>query len=431
MTTRYRTNSGQAALLITLSLPLVLGLLALVVDVGWGYWRQEACKTAAQAAASAAALAAKSALNLTCNSGVACTSGGAYADCPSSPTSPPSNNVQSGCLYAQANGYTSSGNGNRQRVRYAANTSGSPISGSSPNYWVQFVVYEKIPALFGAALGAQWTQVSASAAAGVFASGSGCVYILDPTAAKALTVTGGTFSTGCGIYINSNASNAFFLTGGTINLNNSAAIYVHGQESTSGGTVSPNNVLQNQGSVGNPLSGSTPTPATPCTADPNLTSGTRSITPGTYCSITVKGGSMTLAAGLYVISSGDFKNSGGTVDATAGVTLYFPASSGDLNVTSNNTFNLTAPTSGNYNGIALWKDGSSSSLNSATFPAGLTINGVIYMPYTKLTYTGGTTPVSQTIIVDTLTLTGGTITQPAASTFLGGTAAATTTALIQ
>ena len=427
-----RKNGGQAALLVTLSLPLMLGILAFVVDVGWGYWRQEACKTAAAAAASAAALSAKSASNLTCGSGVACTTSGSYTDCPASPSNPPSNNVQSGCLYAQANGYTTGGNGSKQRVRYAANTTGSPIAGSSPNYWVRFVVYEKIPGLFVAAFGSQWTQVSASATAGLFASGGGCVYILDPTAPKALTTTGGTFSTGCGIYVNSNASNAFFLTGGTINLNNSAAINVHGQESTSGGTVSPNNVLQNQPSVSNPLSGmTTPTPASPCIADPNLTSGSKSITQGTYCSITVKGGSMTLGAGTYIISAGDFKNSGGTVDATAGVTIYFPASSGDLNVTSNNTFELTAPSGGSYDGIALWKDGSSSSLNSATFPAGLTINGVIYMPYTKLTYTGGTTPVSQSIIVDTLTLTGGNITQPATSTFLGGTAAATTTALIE
>src|SRR5690242_820648 len=103
----YRRCSGQAALMVTLSLPLTLGLMGMVVDLGWAYWRTEACKTAAQAAAMAAAMSAKSAGNLTCASGVACTANAStYADCPASPSSPPSTNIQSGCLYAQSNGFT-------------------------------------------------------------------------------------------------------------------------------------------------------------------------------------------------------------------------------------------------------------------------------------------------------------------------------------
>jgi hypothetical protein len=426
-------RSGQAAIFVTLSLPVLFGMLGMVVDIGWDYWRSEACKTAAQSAASAAGIAAKAASNLTCASGVACTaSATTFADCPASPTSPPTNNIMNGCLYAQANGFTTGGNGSRQRVQYAAYTSGSPVAGSAPSYWVEFVVYEKIPALFLSVLGTSWTQVSAASTSGVFSGNPGCVYILDATAQKALTVTGGTFTTGCGMYVNSNQSNAFFLTGGTVNLTGTAAINVHGLESTSGGTVSPNHVLTNQGSVSDPLSGLTaPTPALPCTPFADLTSGSQTINNGTYCSIAVKGGSLKLNAGTYIITGGDFKNSGGTVDATSGVTIYFPSTSGNLNVTSGNTFALTAPSSGTYNGIAVWKDGSSSSLNSATFTAGLTINGVIYMPYTKLTYTGGTTPVSETIVVDTLNLTGGNITQPATSTYITGAGAITFTSLLQ
>jgi hypothetical protein len=424
--------------MVTLSLPVTLGLLAFVVDLGWAYWRTEACKTAAQAAVMGAAMAAKSASNLTCGLGVGCTTNATtYADCPASPSSPPSNNIQAGCLYAQTNGFTDGGNNGRQRVQYAAYTSGSPAPGTSPNYWVRFVVYEKIPALFAAVLGQSWTQVSSAATSGVFSGNSGCVYILDPTAAKALTVTGGTFSTGCGIYVDSNASNGFYLTGGTVNLNNSSALNIVGQESTSGGTVSPNNVKQNQPSMPNPLSGMTaPTPSLPCTPDPNLTAGPKTISQGTYCSITVKGGALTMNAGTYILE-GDFKNSGGTVDATSGVTLYFPSSCSNTNsctlkVTSGNTMTLTAPSGGNYDGIAIWEDGSSASLNSATFTAGLTVNGIIYMPYTKLTYTGGTTPVSQTIIVDTLDLSGGAISQPANSKYLtGGGGVGTTVSLLQ
>ncbi len=53
--------SGQAALMITISLPVTLGLIGLVVDVGWAYYREEACRTAAQSAAFAAAMAANKA----------------------------------------------------------------------------------------------------------------------------------------------------------------------------------------------------------------------------------------------------------------------------------------------------------------------------------------------------------------------------------
>src|SRR5262249_1192593 len=149
-----------------------------------------------------------------------------------------------------------------------------------------------------------------------------------------------TFNTGCGIYVDSNASNAFTLTGGTINLNNGAAINVHGQESTSGGTVSPNTVYQNQAAVADPFAGNLPAPtaAGTCTADPNFTdTGSHTLNAGTYCSITIKNGSITLNSGTYIITAGSFKQSGGTVDATSGVTFYFSQSSGNLVITGGTT----------------------------------------------------------------------------------------------
>src|SRR3984957_11002293 len=103
-------HRGQALLMMTMSLPVMFGLMALVVDTGWCFWRTEACKTAAQAAASAAAITAKSAANLTCGNGVACTAHGPpYVPCPASPSAPASDDLQSGCLYAMQNGYTFGG----------------------------------------------------------------------------------------------------------------------------------------------------------------------------------------------------------------------------------------------------------------------------------------------------------------------------------
>src|SRR5260370_41898207 len=52
------SRRGQTAVLFTLSLLPLFGVLGLVVDIGWAYYRKEAAQTAADAAASAAAEAA-------------------------------------------------------------------------------------------------------------------------------------------------------------------------------------------------------------------------------------------------------------------------------------------------------------------------------------------------------------------------------------
>src|SRR5215470_13581356 len=104
-----RLTHGQAALFITLSIPVTFGMLSLVVDIGWSYWRREACKTAAQAAATAAAMTVSQASNYICGNGVTCTT--TETACPTSPT-PPTDALMAGCLYAKQNGFTATGNQN-------------------------------------------------------------------------------------------------------------------------------------------------------------------------------------------------------------------------------------------------------------------------------------------------------------------------------
>src|SRR5579884_3946702 len=99
---------GQAAIMVTLSLVVTLGLLGLVVDIGWAYWRKEACATAADSAVLAAARYVSANSSFTCGSGgVTCQSDTA---CPASPSSPPTTNIGAGCLYAKQNGFVNSGN---------------------------------------------------------------------------------------------------------------------------------------------------------------------------------------------------------------------------------------------------------------------------------------------------------------------------------
>jgi len=405
--------TGQALLMVTLSLFPILGMLSLVVDLGWGYYRKQLCYTAAQSAAMAAGVAAKGRVSGGCGSGSTQVPCPTNSPCPSALTTP-SDPIQAGCLYAQENGFTTGG---RVSVVATATTTGC-FGGAA--YCVTFTVSENIPQLFSAVLGHSMATATARSSAAVFSSpNSGCIYLLNATAAKAFNYTGGNLATGCGMYVNSDASNAFYLTGGTINLNNGVAIRVHGMESTTGGTVTPDNVYQNQPSFADPFGSMTePTPAGSCTTLTFTDTGSHTIDPGTYCSIEVKNGSVTLNSGTYMITGGDFKQSGGTVTATSGVTLYFPETSGTLVVTGG-TFSLTAPSGGSTDGIAVWKGGTAS--NSATYRGGnQTINGVIYMPHTALTYTGGPTSVQQTLVVDTLKMSGGTISQAASSSLVSG-----------
>ncbi len=212
-----RRTKGQAVLFITMSLTTMLGLAGLVVDIGWGYWRKIACATAASSAASAAAQAAKTSGASSCGSGTTNWNCSSNYSCPSNPTiGAITSNLDNGCLYAKQNGFLNTG---RQSVTFSAGTGTPPTaSGITPDYYVVATVTERIPTLFSAAIGQPWMQVSASATAGVFISGGGCIYVLDPTVSGALSMTGtSALSTGCGVYVNSNATGALSMVGsGTI-----------------------------------------------------------------------------------------------------------------------------------------------------------------------------------------------------------------------
>jgi Flp pilus assembly protein TadG len=295
---------GQALVMVTLSLPLMLGLIGLVVDVGWAYWRKEAGKAAADSAALAGATAAYIAADQKCGSGVSCQSDTACQ----SVSGTTHDTVLMACLWAAQNGFTNGGNNGRQTVSVAANTTASPISGTKPEYWIQVTVSERNPLSFLAILGSTWSTVSSQSTAGSFAQGGGCVYVLDPNKSGAFTQTNGTLSVGCNIYVNSSDSKAFTMTDGTINLNDTSYLKIHGGDTISNGTINPVGDMQiNQPTVTDPFAGMTPpTPSLP--ALPNPGSGTPGTIPaGTYSSISINGGTWTLGSGTFIITGATSK----------------------------------------------------------------------------------------------------------------------------
>ena len=396
--------------MITLSLPVMLGMLALVTEVGWAYWRQEACRTAAQAASVAAARQAQIAGTFNTASGIYTQS--TMANCPASPTSPSTNNLMAGCLYAISNGFTNSG---KQLVKYSAGTTNSPVTGSSPGYWVRYIVTESNPSLFSSVLGYKHVTASGMATAGVFLGVQGaCIYALDPTADGAVTLGGNTIvNAGCGVYDNSNSPTALTCSNNTsLNAGNST-INVAGL-SICGGAVTPTPNV-NQPRTADPFQYLDP-PTIPSRCD---STGLRAGSPVSMPSdgifvicnggITMKSnGTLNLPAGTYVVQGGGLDWENGTVNGT-GVTIYNTGpNAGAIKVNGNMTVNLTAPTSGYYWGVVLFQDRTLTYPPAANLNGGSTMNfaGTIYLPGAAASYTGGSTSSVTALIADTITFTG-------------------------
>src|ERR1700691_6014860 len=117
MQTRFLNRTGrrgQAALFTTMTLTLSFGLIGLVVDLGWAYWRQEACLEAAQSAAMAGVMFALAPANApsswppaTCTSGSVIACQATATACPSTTTlgTAATSSVDAACKYAKQNGF--------------------------------------------------------------------------------------------------------------------------------------------------------------------------------------------------------------------------------------------------------------------------------------------------------------------------------------
>lgn len=412
-------------LLFALSSTVLFGTLGLVVDIGWAYFRHGAAQTAADAAAGAAAAAAYLAAgggSINCSvHNVAC-----YATeyvCPSTITTA-ANNIQAGCQYAQANGFSS---GSRQKVAFqsgvgtAATAPGAPMS-----YWVIARVSERIPQSFSAALGFRNAMVTARATAGArMTDGGGCVITLNPTALGTISLNGSTsLTTGCGVYSNSNSLGAINIVGGgTITTTGGAKTNIVGNWSGSG-NINPAPIT-GAASIADPLADLSPPTVGACTdtANPvNLGSHqTRTISAGVYCSgLNLSAQSaLTLNAGTYIVKNGISLGGQTTINGN-GVFIYLV--SGGVSMAGGAAVNLTAPSTGTWQGMLFYQDRANATASTLVGGTLQLMNGILYFPAATLTYTGGssTSALNTTIISDKLSLVGNSyITAAASSPYTG------------
>jgi hypothetical protein len=414
-----RSNRGQAAILMTMSIVVILGIMGLVVDAGWAYWRKMLCRTAAQSAAMAAVKAASAPYSS--QTSVSCatlSSGPLYV----------------GCQYASANGVTD-GSGT-QTVKMAAGTTGIPVSGvSGVSYWVSATASEKLPQWFSGILGHTAMAPSVTSVAATLASGGGCVYALATSGTAIYESGGGKLSSGCGVYVNSTADTA---TTPAINLQPSSSLTATGGSSitiaTGGGYVcgaglngscvdgsSMSPMPVHAAAVTDPMAGDMPTAPSvgTCTTQASYTA----LSPGTYCSISTNGyQDLVLAAGTYVITSGGMQAvSSGQITASGGVTIYLAG--GSISASGAAAINLSAPSSGTYNGILIWQPASNTTASSLAGSGSMTLNGIVYMPGAQFNYAGGSklNGANLTVVANSLYLTGSAaISSPASSPYFSG-----------
>jgi hypothetical protein len=221
--------------------------------------------------------------------------------------------------------------------------------------------------------------------------------LLDPTSAKSLMVTGnGNVSVNnCGaIVVDSSDPQAIFLTGNAVVIANEADVGLGGGFVTHGKAVL--NLLEpefNQEAatpdpVGLPLP---PAPAVVSTSALHISSGSVTLSPGTYVGGIVIDGtaSVTLLPGVYYMQGGSFtvSSKGSVTDNGAGVLLVnAPAKSSDvISITSQGSLSLTASSGltsayAAYNHIVIFQDPASANTLSVTGKGSLTVSGTVYAP---------------------------------------------------
>jgi hypothetical protein len=415
----------------------MFGMVGLVTDIGYAYYRKEVAQAAAHAAAVATVRSAISQSGGVCgSSNVVCQSETA---CPSSVSGYGSNNVEKGCLYATANGFST---GSKQQVTIQTGT--GSYNGVTVTYWAVVKVKEQLPQLFSAILGNKTATLVARSIVGYIPpTNGGCVYVIAPHDSAALSTNGNTsLSSGCGVQVNSDASDAINLSGGNTSLtvtgsSNGQANQVnvvgrnpgydcYGQTT---GCISP---TPNTGAVsaGDPMSGIDAPTDNGCTDTAPSSIGNNNTyhvqnkaAVNVICGMVTAGNheAVIFDPGIYMLRNGMNINNGDI--SGSGVFFYFE-STASVSLAGNGNINLSAPTTGTYQGVLMFQARDNATTAQITGNASMRVNGVLYFPDANLKFggNGGSTNDSGTtsVVAYHLTLDGNAsyIQGPASSPYL-------------
>jgi RHS repeat-associated protein len=266
-----------------------------------------------------------------------------------------------------------------------------------------------------------------------------CLYALDSTASDAFQIAGATsVYTACGVVSESSSSSAFEMEGSeTLYLQDHAQVSVVGSAQLNGQTKlwDTINNAQTQAvkvtSPGDPFSSlSAPTSGTIVSTshasyDMNNKPHNNTLSPGVYCGgMTIgntNGATFTFSPGLYVMAGGGLTLNSQAVVAGTGVTFYITSSSGwgcsgsssytPLTISGQVTANLTAPTSGAYDGILFFGNRTGCSTAGSCqdqINGGSTtvLNGALYFKSDEILITGSNASGYTMLVADKIYING-------------------------
>jgi hypothetical protein len=398
---------ATVTVLVAVCLTALLGVVAISLDGGLlldDRWR-------AQAAADSAALAAAADLyaNFNQNQGLDRTGSAA----------------KSALAVAAANGFTNDGTTSVVTVNIPPKSGDHAGRAGYAEVIVQFNQtrnFSTIFSLFNSKATGTIPVTARAVARGLMQANSGAgIIVLDPTAQKALDVTGpGAVTVKSGpIIVDSNADDAAVITGG-------GSVYAPEVDVTGanpGDRTTGNGLFVTSPTANNIFTGQPPTPdplANFPAPDPSLlpSQSTKALNintnttlqPGVYTGgISIAGGTITMEPGIYFMDQGGFSVSNGSVTGS-GVMIYnnpVPGSGQKVSITGG-TFNLSAPTSGTYQGMVIFQ-----ARDAGLVPIEITGNGesqmigAVYAPSSPVKITGnGDCIIGSEFICDTLDVTG-------------------------
>jgi hypothetical protein len=383
----FKEESASITILTSLSLGMLMGAMALAIDVGSMHYRERQLQTAADSAAIAAGLEIGNCSNTVCANMKTAAAQALIEDGATAATITPT----TGCTISSSTGLAMIINDGPCVLG-----TGDPNNGN--NNIAEVVLTEPVSTFFGGFLGKSKMNLMARAEAGesYIQSGSSvgdCIY----TKSFEFNSSDGNFDlTNCGIYDGGNLQTdssdsttaSFFLYTGTWNPNNcnGSCTWTLGDSETQ-----PSHTTVTQA---DPLSGLTaPTrPANSTTAGNTTPSSGATLQPGYYPSgVNLNSNvSVTLAPGVYYMNGSITVNSGATLAGT-GVTLYFV--SGTLQMNSNSTVvQLSAPTTstnGSNANMLIWEAASNSAGMSIDTSSSSFFTGTMYLPDATLTLNSG------------------------------------------
>jgi len=389
-----RDEKGQTLVLTALCGSVLIGFMALALDVGVLYHTRRDAQTAADAAAMAGALDYLYNQSASTAKTAGCTAAG-------------KNGISGNCTTSASDG---SCTGTSTQICVNVPPKNGPNTATSGTF-VEAIVMVPQSTIFRAGS----TPVYARAVAALPTNGQACIWVMAPTG-SALDVQGNydIESPHCGIYVNSSTNDAMGVTGnaGTVN---STFIDVVGSSNLQHQTT-PTPATMNSGirqspwgnlngpdssacSSGNTYSGKTITSSN----IPTASNGVVCFTGGTVNNPPVLSGSITLPGAnsgiVYYFQNGVEVNTSATVTFGNAIpynpntsTFTLPNSgvnpgavldvgNGTLKQDSNSILNIYSPTQGSYTGIAIFQPPSNKSTLQVQFGSNNEVlDGYIYAP---------------------------------------------------